>query len=70
LTEISVLSVKVGSAGAAQLAAMLTKTFGEGAELGARGPHIRALGLSLEHLSEALRQEVDARLGALDPLVH
>ncbi|TXM93763.1 hypothetical protein [Methylobacterium sp. WL116] len=59
MTEILSFTGRLNPEGAARLSAALTQAFADGADLGPRGPQIRALGLSLGSLVDALRAELD-----------
>jgi hypothetical protein len=61
MAEIHLLPARINGEGAAQLLAELSGALADGVDLGPRGPHIRALSLSLENVLKDLRQEV-ARL--------
>ena len=58
MADIHPLSVPLDTNGAIQLLAVLSGALAEGIDLGPRGPHIRALALSLDTLLASLRHEV------------
>lgn len=59
MSEILLFTGRLNIEGAARLTAALAQAFADGANLGPRGLKIRALGLSLGSLVEALRAELD-----------
>ena len=59
MADIHPLSVPLDTNGATQLVAVLSGALAEGIDLGSRGPHIRALALSLDTLLTTLRHEVE-----------
>ena len=59
MAEILPFSGRLNHDGAARLTAALAQAFADGADLGSRGPQIRALGLSLGALVDTLRAELD-----------
>lgn len=66
MAEILPFSGQLSHDGGVRLTAALKQAFAGGAELGPRGPQIRALGLSLRSLIDVLRIEHD-RLDACLP---
>ena len=58
MAEIHLLPLRLDTDGAIQLTAMLSGALAEGIDLGPRGSHIRALGVSLETLLAKLRAEI------------
>ena len=58
MTDIHPLSVPLNKDGATQLLAVLSGALAEGIDPGPRGPHIRALALSLETLLHKLRGHI------------
>ena len=60
MAEIVSLPVSLDREGATQLLAVLSGALADGIDPGPRGPHIRALALSLETLVATLRQEIAA----------
>ena len=59
MAEILPFTGQLSHDGAVRLTAALKHAFANGAELGPRGPQIRALGFSLRSLIEALQAELD-----------
>ena len=59
MAEILPFTGQLSHEGAARLTAALKQAFAGGAELGPRGPQIRALGFSLRSLIDALQAELD-----------
>ncbi|MCJ2038836.1 hypothetical protein MKK55_07690 [Methylobacterium sp. J-059] len=59
MAEILPFTGQLSREGAERLTTVLAQAFASGADLGSRRSHIRALGLSLGSLVEALRAELD-----------
>ena len=59
MAEIVAFTGQLSHEGAVRLTAALKQAFAGGAELGPRGPQIRALGFSLRSLINALQAELD-----------
>lgn len=59
MAEILPFTGRLNPEGAARLSAALAQAFADGSDLGRREPQIRALGLSLGSLVDALRAELD-----------
>ncbi len=59
MAEVFPFTGRLDPKGAARLTAALAQAFADGTNLGPRGPQIRALGLSLGYLVDAMRTELD-----------
>lgn len=68
MAELYVLPAKMSSDSTVRLTTMLAEAYAEGADLGPRGPHIRALGASLEQLSHVLRQAAEEIISLSDTI--
>ena len=58
MAEIRSFAGRMNAEGAERLTVALARAFDEGTDLGPRGGQIRALGLSLDGLADALRTEL------------
>ena len=58
MAKIRSFAGRMNAEGAERLTAALARAFAAGDELGPRGPQIRALGLSLDNLVDALRAQL------------
>ena len=66
MADIHPLSVPLDREQATQLLAVLSGALADGIDLGPRGPHIRALALSLDTLLTSFRHEVGGILALTD----